>query len=80
MFRPYRNRQNWRLNFSPEQIQTALKANQFLSAGKFNEAAPLFARLAKDMQDNHHPRLAANLHAQAAHAYADSQDEQAALI
>lgn len=80
MFRPYRNRQNWRLNFSPEQIETALKANQLLSAGKPNEAAPLFARLAKDMEDSHHPRRAANLHAQAAHAFTDSQNEPSALI
>ena len=80
MFRPYRNRQNWRLNFTPEQIEIALKANQLLSAGKPNEAAPLFASLAKDMEDSHHPRRAANLHAQAAHAFTDSQNEPSALI
>lgn len=79
MFRPYRNRQNWRAVLSPAQLEIALKANQLLSRGKFEEAAPLFANLAQDLENTQHPRRAANLHAQAAHAYADAQNEASSL-
>jgi hypothetical protein len=79
MFRPFRNRPNWRVIFSPEQLETAMKANRLLSSGHAGDAAPLFATLAQEMENSRHPRRAANLHAQAAHAYADSQNEQFAL-
>ena len=79
MFRRFRNRQNWQAALTPEQIETAVKANHLLSAGRPSEAAPIFARLAQEMEDSQHPRRAANLHAQAAHAYADSQNGSSAL-
>ena len=56
--------------------------NQSQSVGLQRRArtgCPLFANLATEMETILHPRRAANLHAQAAHAYADSQNEQAAL-
>jgi hypothetical protein len=74
MFRRFHNRQNWQTNLSQEQMDVALKANRLLAAGRTGEAAALFARLAQEMEDSQHPRRAANLHAQAAHAYADSQN------
>ncbi len=79
MYRPFRNRQNWRVIFSPDQLETAMKANRLLSSGHAADAAPLFAKLAQEMEKSNHPRRAANLHAQAAHAYADCQNEQSAL-
>jgi hypothetical protein len=79
MFRPYRNRQNWQMNLSPGQLATAMKANRFMNAGKTGEAAPLFANLAHEMEIAPHPRRAANLHAQAAHAFAGSGNESNAL-
>jgi hypothetical protein len=63
----------------PAQMQSLIKANQLVSSGQSGQAAPLYAKLANEMETNSHPRRAANLHAQAAHAYADSQNEQAAL-
>ena len=50
-----------------------------IAAGHPGEAAQLFASLAQQMETTNHPRRAANLHAQAAHAYADDQDEASAL-
>ncbi len=53
-------------------------AQQVLAQGKPQEAAPLFAQIAQELEGGH-PRRAANLHGQAAHAYADSNNEAAAL-
>ena len=80
MFRQFRNPKNWQAKLSPEQIENALKANRLLTAGHTGEAATIFADLAQEMETSQHPRRAANLHAQAAHAYADSQNESATLI
>jgi hypothetical protein len=55
------------------------QANQLVASGQPILAAPIFAQLANNMETNNHPRRAANLHAQAAHAYADGRDEQDAL-
>ena len=77
MFR--RNRpfaQNSPLNAA--QIEVLTKANQMVANGNPGDAAPLFAQLARDLGSNH-PRRAANLHAVAAHAYADSANEALAL-
>jgi hypothetical protein len=79
MFRPFRNRRNFRAFLSSEQLQIAMKANQLYSNGQAAEAAPLFARLAQDLEDSHHPRRAANLHTQAAHAFVDSHNESSGL-
>src|SRR5258708_11103989 len=77
MFRPLRPfAQNSPLNAS--QIEVLAQANQLIGSGKPGDAAPLFAQLAQDLSSNH-PRRAANLHALAAHAYADSAHGQLAL-
>ncbi|MGD0611810.1 MAG: hypothetical protein ABSB41_09875 [Anaerolineales bacterium] len=80
MFRRFRNQTQQANLLNPAQLQTLNRANQLVAAGQPDQAAPLFAGLASTMETTNHPRRAANLHAQAAHAYADSQQEQDALI
>ena len=63
---------------SASQIEVLAKANQMVANSNSAGAAPLYAELAREL-DTPHPRRAANLHAQAAHAYADSGNEQIAL-
>jgi uncharacterized Zn-finger protein len=60
------------------QIEVLAKANQMAAAGNPAGAAPLFAEVAREL-DTPHPRRAANLHARAAHAYADANRPQLAL-
>jgi len=48
------------------------QANRLLADGQTAQAAPLFVELAGTMQASGHPRRAANLHARAAHAFADA--------
>jgi len=64
---------------TPDQLAVLVKANQLMSEGKPSDAGPLFAGLADAMQQSNHPRRAANLYARAAHAFADGNNEQAAL-
>jgi len=75
----FRRRINRGVQLGPAQIQILSQANRLIAAGHPGEAAQLFADLAQQMEASSHPRRAANLHAQAAHAYADSQDESGAL-
>ena len=63
---------------SASQIEVLAKANQLVANNNSADAAPLFAELAREL-DVPHPRRAANLHARAAHTYADSGNEQLAL-
>jgi len=63
----------------PPHRQVQVEANHLVEQGKPGRAAPLFAKLA-EVENADHPRRAANLHAQAAHAFADSQQGPAALI
>jgi hypothetical protein len=79
MFRRIRRAAFQASTINPIQMQSLTKANQLVASGEPGQAAPLFANLATEMETSSHPRRAANLHAQAAHAYADIQDEQAAL-
>lgn len=79
MFRRFRRATFQASTINPDQMQTLSKANQLIASGLPGQAAPLFAKVASEMETAAHPRRAANLHAQAAHAYADSQNEQAAL-
>jgi hypothetical protein len=65
---------------TPAQNATLKQAVQLIGDGKAGEAAPIFARLAQETGAANHPRVSANLHAQAAHAYADSQNEAQTLI
>ncbi len=79
MFRRFRNSAANPAPLGSAQMQLLSQANQLMAGGQPAQAAPLFARLAGAMETSNHPRRAANLHAQAAHAYADSQAEQSAL-
>ncbi len=63
----------------PQQLATLQQANQLMANSQPAAAAPLFAQLAAQMEAANHPRRAANLHARAAHAFADAQAGQAAL-
>jgi hypothetical protein len=64
---------------SPDQLATLQQANRLMANRKPGQAAPLFAQIAAQMESSNNPRRAANLHARAAHAFADSQAGQAAL-
>ena len=66
-------------SLNPRQRQVLGQANQLVAQGKPGQAAPLFAELA-EVEGADHPQRAANLHAQAAHAFADEQRGPAALI
>jgi hypothetical protein len=79
MFRRFRNPGQNAAPPGPAQLQAMNQANQLVASGQPILAAPIFAQLASNMETSNHPRRAANLHAQAAHAYADGQDEQDAL-
>ncbi len=61
------------------QIEVLAKANQLAGNGNPGDAAPLFAELAREL-DVQRPRQAANLHARAAHVYADAGNAQSALM
>jgi len=63
---------------SASQIEVLAKANQMVANSDPADAAPLYAELAREL-DGSRPRPAANLHARAAHAYADAGNEQLAL-
>ncbi len=58
---------------------TLAQAHRLQATGRPREAALLLAQLAQAMENAAHPRRSANLHAQAAHAFADGGDDQAAL-
>jgi hypothetical protein len=80
MFRSERNPDDEQTEpLDPPHRQVQIQARELVAQGKFGQAAPLFAKLA-EVQSSDHPRRAANLHAQAAHAFADSQQEPAALL
>lgn len=63
---------------NPANIALLVQANRLVAEGKPGDAAPLFAQLAQNMEASQHPRRAANFHAMAAHAFADSNSEQGA--
>ena len=63
---------------SASQIEVLAKANQLAANNNSADAAPLYTELAREL-DATHPRRAANLHARAAHSYADAGNEQLAL-
>jgi hypothetical protein len=61
-----------------DQLQTLSQANQLMENNQAAAAAPILAGLAADLESSR-PRRAANIHARAAHAYADAGLEQPAL-
>jgi hypothetical protein len=81
MFRRFRNAAMINTNgLGPLQLRMLSQANQLLAARKPAQAAPLFASLGAELETGNHPRRAGNMHAEAAHCYADSQDGPQALI
>ena len=80
MFRPLRNRAQGTSPLSASQIEVLAKANDLVKNGRSGQAAPLFAELARELENTQHPRAAANLHAQAAHAFANNNDAQDSLL
>jgi len=79
MFQSERNPAEQSDSLNPRQRQVLGQANQLVAQGKPEQAAPLFAELA-EVEGANHPQRAANLHAQAAHAFADEQRGPATLI
>ena len=79
MFQSARNPDQQPDPFNPNQRQILDQANQLLAQGKPGGAAILFAEIAEVVKPNY-PQRAANLHAQAAHAFADDHQGQSALI
>ncbi len=63
----------------PSEQQRLDEARQLYEDGKPSQAAPLFARIAEVQTSNRQLQRAANLHAQAAQAFAESSNETAAL-
>lgn len=61
-------------------IQDLRQASQLMSAGHYQSAQDLYARLALAAESSGHPRQAANLHAQAAQAAAMHPSREAALL
>ncbi len=78
-FRPFRRFRRRRPFRRPPPPETLVRANRLLAEGQTGEAARLFAQSAQDLENRGHLRQAANLHAQAAHVYAEVSDETAAL-
>lgn len=79
---PFRPIRRLRLGFNRPKLRSSpliQTANDLLASGHPKEAAPLFARLAREMEASGQAIRAANLHARAAHAYADSHAEAEAL-
>jgi hypothetical protein len=54
------------------------QALQLLSEGRSDQAAEIFSRIAQELEASNQPRRAANLHAQAALAFADAKDAASA--
>jgi hypothetical protein len=79
MFRPPRPHRPKRspLNLPPRKVLAT--ANSFYARGQPDMAAPLFVQLAGKMEADGKPGRAANLHARAAHAYADARNEELAV-
>ncbi len=60
-------------------MQELRQANELMAAGRPHDAAQIVAQIAQQVQARGQPRRAAALHALAAHGFAESRDEQAAL-
>jgi hypothetical protein len=79
VFQSERNPAEQSDSLSPYQRQVLGQARQLAAHGQPGQAAPLFAKLA-EVESADHPQHAANLHAQAAQAFADEQRGPAALV
>ena len=67
------------VSLPPAEMHVLDQAYNLHLAGHSDQAAPMFAKLAAQLETENAPRRAASVHAQAAHVYADIQDEQNAL-
>ena len=65
--------------FAPIVRRQIFEANQLLQSGQYVQAGDAFSGLASQAKENGHPRRAANLNTQAAHAYIDGKNENLAL-
>jgi len=77
--RPFRGGGRVPMRANPILVQSIQRANQLIANGQASEAAQLLTRLLRESESRGRPRLTANLHAQAARAYAAAKDEQNAL-
>jgi hypothetical protein len=64
---------------NPAWLATMAQANQLIADGQAAKAAQMLDQLAQEVESRGRPRPAAIFHAQAAHAYAASKNEPAAL-
>jgi hypothetical protein len=64
---------------NPILVQSIGRVNQMIANGQASQAAQILARLVQESENRGRPRLTANLHAQAARAYAAARDEPNAL-
>ena len=67
------------IRMNPAWLATMGQANQLVAKGQAAQAAQMLTQLAQDVESRGRPRPAANLYAQAAHAYAAAKNESAAL-
>ncbi|MFT3894842.1 MAG: hypothetical protein QM730_24700 [Anaerolineales bacterium] len=63
----------------PSEQRRLEEANAFMENNKPAQAAPIFAKLAEVLRSSGQPKRAANLHAQAALAFARSRNESALM-
>ncbi|MDE3090470.1 MAG: hypothetical protein KGJ80_13900 [Chloroflexota bacterium] len=77
--RPFRGGGRAAMRPNPVLVQAIRRANQMIANGQASEAAQMLTRLVQESESRGRPRLTANLHAQAARAYAAAKDEQNAL-
>jgi len=63
----------------PIEMAQLQNANRLMTASQPQNAAPIYLRLARELQSTQHPRKAAGMHAMASHAFADAKDETQAL-
>jgi hypothetical protein len=79
MFRRQFRRGMGRVMIDSGLVDEITRATRLLAAGKPDKAAALFTQLAGQMEVLERPRLAGNLHAQAAHAWVEAGVERHAL-
>lgn len=77
--RPIRSGGRAGMRPNPILVQTIQRTNQMIANGQAGQAAQTLTRLVQESESRGRPRLTANLHAQAARAYAAAKDEPNAL-
>lgn len=77
--RPFRGGRRAAMRANPMLVQSVRRTQQMIANGQAKEAAQMLTRLVQESENRERPRLTANLHAQAARAYAAAKDEPNAL-